>query len=72
MKVQFLLLPFVLCLVISCNQEVTKVSSLNHYQGDETYSVIFGGTVVGHLKTYTVGDTIQVDYDYKTMAADLP
>ena len=64
MKV-LLFLPFVTWLLISCNQDATKLSSLNQYQGDETYSVIFGGTVVGHLKTNTVGDTIEVDYDYK-------
>ncbi len=64
MKV-LLFLPFVTWLLISCNQDATKLSSLNQYQGDETYSVIFGGTVVGRLKTNTVGDTIQVDYDYK-------
>jgi imidazolonepropionase-like amidohydrolase len=65
MKVQFLYLPFVLLLLISCKQESPKVSSLVNYQGDESFSVIFGGTTVGHLKTHTVGDTIQVDYDYK-------
>jgi hypothetical protein len=65
MKLRMLNLPFVLVLLISCNQEADKASSLVNYQGDENYSVIFGGTVVGHLKTLTVGDTIQVDYDYK-------
>lgn len=54
-----------LAFFISCNQEPTKVSSLINYQGDETYSVIFGGTTVGQLTTQTVGDTIKVDYDYK-------
>ncbi|WP_281540379.1 amidohydrolase family protein [Maribacter aestuarii] len=65
MKLRILYLPFILLLLISCNQEADEKSSLEAYQGDETYSVIFGGTVVGHLKTLTVGDTIQVDYDYK-------
>ncbi|SFZ93333.1 hypothetical protein SAMN05428642_10373 [Flaviramulus basaltis] len=65
MKIQFLYLPFVLLLLNSCKQEDPKVSSLVNYQGDETYSVIFGNTTVGHLKTQTFGDTIQVDYDYK-------
>jgi len=65
MKAQFLYLPFVLLLLISCKQESSKVSSLISYQGHETYSVIFGSTTVGHLKTHTVGDTIQIDYDYK-------
>jgi len=65
MKVQFLYLPIVLLLLISCKQESPKVSSLVNYQGDETYTVIFGGTSVGHLQTHTNGDTIRIDYDYK-------
>lgn len=65
MKIQFLYFPIVLLLLNSCKQESPKVSSLVNYQGDETYSVIFGSTTVGHLKTHTVGETILVDYDYK-------
>lgn len=64
MIARFRFLPVVLVLLISCTQE-SKLSSLADFQGDESYSVIFGGTVVGHLKTQTVADTIQVDYDYK-------
>lgn len=33
--------------------------------GAERYSVIFGGTKVGHLKAETVGDRTVIDYDYK-------
>ena len=65
MKLRILSLSSILFLLISCNQEADEKSSLADYQGDETYSVIFGGTTVGHLKTNTVGDTIAVDYDYK-------
>ncbi|WP_028872755.1 amidohydrolase family protein [Psychroserpens burtonensis] len=65
MKVQFFYLPFILLLLISCKQESPKVSSLVDYQGDETYSVISGGTTVGYLKAHTLGDTIHIDYDYK-------
>lgn len=65
MKERLPYLSLALLLFISCNQESPKVSSLANYQGEETYSVIFGSTTVGHLKTETVGDTIQVDYDYK-------
>lgn len=65
MKLRMLFMSFILVLLISCNQEVDKVSSLVDFQGNETYSVIFGSTVIGHLKTQTVGDTIQIDYDYK-------
>jgi len=65
MKVHFLYLPFVLLLLISCKQESPKVSSLVNYQGDETYTVIFGSTSVGQLRTHTDGDTIRIDYDYK-------
>jgi hypothetical protein len=65
MKIRFLFLPLLLLLLNSCKQETSKVSSLTNFQGDETYSVIFGNATVGHLKTNTVGDTIQIDYDYK-------
>ncbi|MHB0755368.1 amidohydrolase family protein [Polaribacter sp. M15] len=64
MKTQFLYLSLIL-LLVSCKQESSKISSLIDYQGDENFSVIISGTTVGHLKTHTVGDTIQVDYDYK-------
>jgi len=65
MKARFLYLPFFIVLLISCSQETTKESSLLNYQGEETYSVIFGSTTVGHLKTTIEGDTIKIDYDYK-------
>lgn len=65
MKTQFLYLAFVLLLLNSCKQEAPQVSSLINYQGDETFTVILGNTSVGYLKTHTVGDTIQIDFDYK-------
>jgi len=65
MKVQLRYLSFVLFLLISCEQDTPNLSSLVNYQGDETYSVISGSTTVGYLKTHTVGDIIQIDYDYK-------
>jgi len=65
MKIQLLCLSFALLVLTACKQEAPKESSLVNYQGDETYSVIFGSTTVGHLKTHTQGDTIQIDYDYK-------
>ncbi|MBQ4915909.1 amidohydrolase family protein [Maribacter sp. MMG018] len=65
MKIQFLYVGLALSLFIACKQEPAEVSSLANYQGDETYTVILGSTAVGHLKTHTVGDTIQIDYDYK-------
>lgn len=65
MKLRILYLPVFLLVLISCNQEADNVSSLVDFQGDETYSVIFGSTTVGYLKTLIVGDTIHVDYDYK-------
>lgn len=52
-------------LLVSCEPGKDKTTSLSAYQGNETFSVIFGNTVVGHLKTEIVGDTIAVDYDYK-------
>lgn len=63
MKVQFLYVSLVLFLLTAC--KTRKESTMVNYQGDETYTVIFGSISVGHLKTYTEGDTIQIDYDYK-------
>ena len=65
MKSKFIYPTLLLFLLTACKQEAANLSPLANYQGDETYSVIFGGTTVGHLKTHTVGDTVQVDYDYK-------
>lgn len=65
MKIQILYLPFLILLLNSCKQESPQASSLLIYQGDETYTVVFGSNAVGHLKTHTLGDTIQIDYDYK-------
>lgn len=63
MKFRMPILGLILVLGLSCKQE--PVSSLADYQGDETYTVIVGENKVGHLKTTIVGDTINVDYDYK-------
>ncbi|MFV8343050.1 amidohydrolase family protein [Flavobacterium sp. XS2P39] len=65
MKILFSYLSFVLMLFIPSKQESPKVSSLANYQGNETFTVIFGSTTVGHLKTNILGDTIQINYDYK-------
>lgn len=65
MKLPFTYLSVILLLLISCKQESPKESSLKNFQGNESYSVIVGGTNVGYLKTRTVGDTIQIEYDYK-------
>jgi len=63
MRTQSLFLGLALVLALSCKKESS--SSLSAYQGEETYSVILGETVVGHLKATTQGDTIDIDYDYK-------
>src|SRR5690606_15316038 len=63
MRTQSLFLGLALVLARSCKNESS--SSLPEYQGEETYSVILGETVVGHLKATTQGDTIDIDYDYK-------
>ncbi len=65
MKIRILLISFLLIVTYSCKKETPAVSSLVNYQGDESFSVIFGSTIVGHLKTHTAGDTIEIDYDYK-------
>lgn len=57
----------VLSLVLfSCKQESANRASLELYQGNETFTVIFGGDNVGYLKTNISGDTIYIDYDYKS------
>jgi len=63
MKLKFFLAGLVLFAGYSCKTEPT--SSLAHHQGEENYTVIIGETKVGHLKTETSGDTINIDYDYK-------
>src|SRR5690606_39023670 len=63
MKFRMPILGLILVLGLSCKQE--PASSLADYQGDETYTVIVGENKVGHLNTTIVGDTINVDYDYK-------
>ncbi|WP_338733472.1 amidohydrolase family protein [Mangrovimonas cancribranchiae] len=66
MKSQFLYTVIVILFLVSCKQKSSKVSSLINYQGDETFSVIYGNATIGHLKTHIAGDTIQIDYAYKT------
>lgn len=63
MKLRLFLIGLVLMAGYSCKTEPT--SSLADYQGEENYSVIISETKVGYMKANTVGDTIQIDYDYK-------
>ncbi|NDV43942.1 amidohydrolase family protein [Flagellimonas sediminis] len=63
MKIRFLVIAMTVLAIQSCKKET--VSSLANYQGDESYTVIIGENKVGYLKTNTVGDTINVDYDFK-------
>ena len=65
MKLQFFYLPVLSFFLSSFQQAPTKNSSMLNDQNDETYSVIFGGKTVGHLKTHTKGNTLNIDYDYK-------
>ena len=63
MKLRLFLIGLVLMAGYSCKTEPT--SSLADYQGEENYSVIISETKVGYMKVNTLGDTIQIDYDYK-------
>lgn len=65
MKTQFFYASLILVLFNSCKQDMPEASSLINYQGEESYSVIFGSTVVGHLNTQISGDTININFDYK-------
>lgn len=70
MKLRLLLLSLVLVAGYSCKTE--PKSSLADYQGEENYSVIISETKVGYLKANTSGDTINIDYDYKTTVGVRP
>ncbi len=60
-------LLFALLLLISqgCKEKTEKVSSQADLPEKEIFSVIIGGTKVGHLKVNRAGDTVAIDYDYK-------
>ncbi|MEY8780069.1 amidohydrolase family protein [Allomuricauda sp. XS_ASV26] len=63
MKIRLLLIGLIVLTSYSCKTETN--SSLADYQGEENYSVIISDTKVGYLKVNTIGDTINIDYDYK-------
>lgn len=63
MKIRLLLIGLIVLTSYSCKTETN--SSLADHQGEENYSVIISDTKVGYLKVNTIGDTINIDYDYK-------
>lgn len=58
---------FVLLLLANqgCKEKTAEVSSQADLPEKETFSVIIGGTKVGHLIVDRAGDTVAIDYDYK-------
>ncbi|HEY5806829.1 MAG TPA: hypothetical protein VIT67_02615, partial [Povalibacter sp.] len=44
---------------------VTSLSWTASPAATETFSVIFGGKTVGHLKASSTGNETQIDFDYK-------
>lgn len=60
-------LLFVLLLLVNqgCKEKSERLSSQADLPEKETFTVIMGGTKVGHLIVDRAGDTVAIDYDYK-------
>lgn len=60
-------LLFVLLLLVNqgCKEKPEEISSQADLPEKEVYTVLIGGTKVGHLNVTRSGDTVAVDYDYK-------
>jgi len=59
-------LLFVLLLAThACKKNSEEKSSSASLPEKESFTVIRGGNVVGHLKVDRTGDTVAIDYDYK-------
>ena len=65
-KIQYCYLS-VLLLILSqgCKSKSQETSALANLPEKETFTVIIGGTTVGHLKVNRDGDTVVTDFDYK-------
>jgi len=65
LKPYYLLFALLLLVPQGCKEKTEKVSSQVDLPEKETFTVIVGGTTVGHLKVARSGDTVKTDYDYK-------
>ncbi len=65
LKPYYLLFALLILAAQSCKEKTEKVSSQADLPEKELYTVLIGGTKVGHLNVTRTGDTVAVDYDYK-------
>ncbi|KXN98984.1 amidohydrolase [Aequorivita aquimaris] len=61
----YLLAVMLLLATQACKQKAEKTSQQTDLPAEESFSVIIGGTNVGHLNVIRLGDTVFTDYDYK-------
>lgn len=64
-KFYFLIWGLLLIMIQSCTFNSDDKTSLANIPEKESFTVIIGGTTVGHLKVTRSGDTLVTDYDYK-------
>jgi imidazolonepropionase-like amidohydrolase len=59
------LMGLLVILVQACTSENNEISKAD-LPAEESYTVIIGGTRVGHLNVTRSGDTLVIDYEYKS------
>lgn len=64
-KHYYLLFSVLLLVNQGCKEKSGEVSSQASLPENEVYTVLIGGTKVGHLNVTRSGDTVVTDYDYK-------
>ncbi|MDP2688380.1 MAG: amidohydrolase family protein [Aequorivita sp.] len=65
LKSYYLLFALLLLLTQGCKEKNEEISSQADLPEKEVYTVLIGGTKVGHLNVDRAGDTVAIDYDYK-------
>ncbi len=78
MKIKLVTGAFALLLITACAQEdaTTKeaatpvitgaaIADYDDALGDENFSILVGGTRIGHVKVDRAGDAVAIDYDFK-------
>lgn len=66
-KFKFFYLLLVLLLIVNqgCKSKSEETSLQADLPAEESFTVIIGGTTVGHLNVTRAGDTVVTDFDYK-------
>lgn len=65
LKPYYLLLAMLMLVNQACKEKSEETSSQADLPAKEAFTVIIGGTKVGHLNVDRAGDTVAIDYDYK-------